>query len=48
MPEVGFLSSASSGPYTPFVVAFRQGLNEAGYVSGKPSTASSNSRAILG
>jgi len=32
IPVVGFLCSASPVPYTPFVVAFRQGLNEAGYV----------------
>ena len=32
---VGFLSSALPVPYTPYVVAFRQGLNEAGYVEGK-------------
>lgn len=31
----GFLCSASLVPYTPFVVAFRQGLNEAGYVERK-------------
>jgi putative ABC transport system substrate-binding protein len=34
-PVVGLLLSTSSGPYAPFVDAFRQGLNEAGYVEGK-------------
>jgi ABC-type uncharacterized transport system substrate-binding protein len=32
---IGFLSSASPVPWRPFVAAFRQGLNEAGYVEGK-------------
>ena len=32
MPVIGFLGSTSPGPYAPFVAAFRQGLNEAGYV----------------
>jgi putative ABC transport system substrate-binding protein len=32
---VGFLSSALPAPWMPFVAAFRQGLNEAGYVEGK-------------
>jgi putative ABC transport system substrate-binding protein len=35
IPVVGFLSSTLPGPYMPFVAAFRQGLNEAGYVEGK-------------
>ena len=30
MPVVGFLASASPGPFAPFVAAFRQGLNETG------------------
>ena len=35
MPVVGFLSSASPGPYAPFVSAFQKGLNETGYVEGQ-------------
>src|SRR5262245_2213160 len=32
MPVVGFLNGASPEGWTPFAAAFRQGLNEAGYV----------------
>jgi putative ABC transport system substrate-binding protein len=32
---IGFLGSTSPGPYAPFVAAFRQGLNETGYVEGR-------------
>jgi putative ABC transport system substrate-binding protein len=32
MPVIGFLHSASAGPYGPHVAAFRQGLSETGYV----------------
>jgi putative ABC transport system substrate-binding protein len=35
MPVVGFLSSASPKAYEHFVVAFKAGLAEAGYVDGK-------------
>ena len=35
IPVIGFLCVASSGPWAPFVAAFRQGLNEGGYVEGK-------------
>jgi putative ABC transport system substrate-binding protein len=35
MPVVGFLSSASPGPYAPFVSAFQKGLKEAGYFEGQ-------------
>jgi ABC-type uncharacterized transport system substrate-binding protein len=33
-PIVGFLGSASSEQYVPFVAAFREGLRQAGYVDG--------------
>ena len=32
---LGFLSSASPGPYAPFVAAFHHGLSENGYVEGQ-------------
>jgi putative tryptophan/tyrosine transport system substrate-binding protein len=35
IPVIGFLSAALPAQWTPFVAAFRQGLNEAGYVEGK-------------
>jgi putative ABC transport system substrate-binding protein len=35
MPVIGFLHSASPGPHADLVRAFRQGLNETGYVEGK-------------
>jgi putative ABC transport system substrate-binding protein len=35
MPVIGFLSSASPAQWTYFVSAFRQGLNEVGYIEGK-------------
>jgi hypothetical protein len=35
MPVVGFLNSASPGPFARNVVAFRQGLMEAGYIDGQ-------------
>jgi putative ABC transport system substrate-binding protein len=35
MPIVGYLGGASPGPFAPFVIAFRQGLSEAGYVEGQ-------------
>jgi putative ABC transport system substrate-binding protein len=38
MPMVGFLGIPLPGPYAPFVVAFREGLREAGYVDGKNLT----------
>ena len=38
MPVVGFLGIPSPGPYAPFVVAFREGLREAGYVDGRNLT----------
>jgi putative tryptophan/tyrosine transport system substrate-binding protein len=35
MPVVGFLHSASPGPYARLVAAFQQGLGETGYVEGR-------------
>ena len=35
MPVIGFLSSGSPAQWTSFVAAFRQGLNEGGYIEGK-------------
>ena len=38
MPVVGFLNGASPGGYAPMVAAFRQGLNESGFVEGQNVT----------
>jgi putative ABC transport system substrate-binding protein len=38
IPVVGFLGTASPGPYAPYVVAFRKGLSEAGYAEGNNVT----------
>jgi putative ABC transport system substrate-binding protein len=35
MPAIGFLSQASAQGYRPMVDAFRQGLQESGYVEGR-------------
>jgi putative tryptophan/tyrosine transport system substrate-binding protein len=35
MPVVGFLNGGTAEGYAPIVAAFRQGLNEAGYVEGR-------------
>ena len=35
MPVVGFLHSASPGPFASAVVAFRQGLSETGFTEGQ-------------
>jgi putative ABC transport system substrate-binding protein len=35
MPVIGFLSSVSPAPFARMVAAFRQGLNETGYVEGQ-------------
>src|SRR5262249_12811579 len=37
-PVIGFLNGASPDGYVPMVVAFRQGLKEAGYVDGQNAT----------
>jgi putative tryptophan/tyrosine transport system substrate-binding protein len=38
MPVVGFLDPSSLDEYAPFVVAFRKGLSEAGFVEGRNVT----------
>ena len=38
MPLVGFLHSSSPGGYASEVAAFRQGINEAGYIEGRNVT----------
>jgi putative ABC transport system substrate-binding protein len=38
MSVIGFLSSTSSDPYQPFVVAFLQGLKEVGFIEGQNFT----------
>src|SRR3954451_8161387 len=35
MPVIGFLGSALSGPYAPYVAGFRQGQSETGSVEGE-------------
>jgi putative ABC transport system substrate-binding protein len=35
MPVIGFLHSASPGPFAPYVAAFQQGLKDTSYVEGK-------------
>jgi putative tryptophan/tyrosine transport system substrate-binding protein len=38
IPVIGFINSGSPNPYANLLQAFRQGLNEAGYVEGKNVT----------
>jgi putative ABC transport system substrate-binding protein len=38
LPVIGFLNSASPGPYARYVAAFRQGLKDVGYVEGQSVT----------
>jgi putative tryptophan/tyrosine transport system substrate-binding protein len=38
MPVIGFLNNASPGPFAQFVAAFREGLQEFGYVDGQNVT----------
>ena len=38
MPVIGFLGSASPAQWSPFVAAFRKGLNEVGYIEGQNVT----------
>jgi putative ABC transport system substrate-binding protein len=38
VPAIGFLSSAPTELFTPLVAAFRDGLNDAGYLEGRNVT----------
>jgi putative ABC transport system substrate-binding protein len=38
MPVIGFLRVASPGPFAHLVAAFRQGLQEGGYIDGQNVT----------
>ena len=38
MPVIGVLSAGPSGPFSPLMAAFLQGLSEAGYVEGQNVT----------
>jgi putative ABC transport system substrate-binding protein len=38
VPVIGFLNSETSGGYAPMAAAFRQGLNETGFVEGRNVT----------
>ena len=35
LPVIGFMNTASPGPFANLVAAFRQGLEETGYVEGR-------------
>src|SRR6188472_2714039 len=35
MPVIGFVHSGSPGPFASALIAFRQGLSEAGYIEGQ-------------
>jgi putative ABC transport system substrate-binding protein len=35
MPVIGFLNTASPGPFAPLVAAFREGLKDGGYIEGQ-------------
>src|SRR5215475_603640 len=35
MPVIGFLNGQSAQAYAPYVISYRRGLNEAGYVEGE-------------
>jgi putative ABC transport system substrate-binding protein len=38
LPVIGFLSSQSPAPFAPLTAAFRQGLEETGYIEGQNVT----------
>ena len=46
MPMIGFLSSRSPGESAGLVVAFRQGLREAGFVEGQNATIALGRRSL--
>src|SRR6266403_4179581 len=35
VPVIGFLNTASPGPFAPLVAAFREGLKDGGYIEGQ-------------
>jgi putative ABC transport system substrate-binding protein len=44
MPVIGFVNGGTPEGYAPMVAAFRQGLNESGYVEGQNVAVESSGR----